>query len=239
MAERARIGMLIYPNLTHLDLIGPAQVFAMAEEFDIYFVWKDLNPVQTDAGLEIIPNCTLDKCPAVDVLFVPGGPGQMALMQDTEVLEWLSVQGHSADWVTSVCSGSLLLGAAGLLNGYQAASHWNYRELLPMFGATINTARVVRDRNRITGGGVTAGIDLALTILGEMRGEQIAKEVQLLLEYAPEPPFECGRPETSTAEVINGAKKRLEQQLEKANSTWFRLFLPLQSKTQSRRPDEI
>lgn len=215
MLKRLKIGMLVYPHLTHLDLIGPAQVFAMAEEIDIYYAWKNKLAVPTDTGISILPTTTLKDCPELDIVFVPGGPGQTAIMQDDEVLKWLRKHGESATWITSVCSGSLLLGAAGLLNGYRAASHWNYRELLPVFGATIDMQRISHDRNRITGGGVTAGIDLALTILGEVRGEQEAKEIQLLLEYAPQPPYNCGRPESAGNSVVSGAKRRLADQLEK------------------------
>jgi cyclohexyl-isocyanide hydratase len=216
MSKPIRIGFLLYPYLTQLDLTGPAQVFAAAGGFESHFVWKDKLPVMSDAGIALVPTHTFVDCPQVDVVLVPGGPGQSVLMQDAAVIGWLASQGAAASWITSVCSGSLLLGAAGLLKGYRAASHWNYREHLPLFGATIDKARVVRDRNRITGGGVTAGIDLALTILSELRGVQDAKEVQLLLEYAPEPPFEGGRPELASEQVISGAKLRLEAQIDAA-----------------------
>lgn len=216
MSKPFRIGFLLYPYLTQLDLTGPAQVFAAAGGFDSHFVWKDKTPVMSDAGIALVPTNSFADCPQVDMLLVPGGPGQAALMQDKEVNGWLAAQGASASWVTSVCSGSLLLGAAGLLKGYRAASHWNYREHLPLFGATIDPGRVVRDRNRITGGGVTAGIDLALTILSQLRGEEEAMEVQLLLEYAPEPPFKCGRPELASEQVTTGAKRRLAGQVEAA-----------------------
>jgi cyclohexyl-isocyanide hydratase len=216
MSQTTRIGFLLYPYLTQLDLTGPAQVFAAAGNFESHFVWKDKAPVMSDAGIALLPTNSFANCPQVDLLLVPGGPGQAALMQDQAVLSWLASQGAAASWVTSVCSGSLLLGAAGLLKGYRAASHWNYREHLPRFGATTDTARVVRDRNRITGGGVTAGIDLALSVLSELRGEQEAKEVQLLLEYAPAPPFDCGRPEAASKAVIAGAKQRLAAQMEAA-----------------------
>ena len=216
MSKSLRVGFLLYPHVTQLDLTGPAQVFAAAGDFDLCYVWKEKSPVMSDAGIALVPTNAFTDCPQLDVLLVPGGPGQAALMQDAEVLGWLSQQGAAAMWVTSVCSGSLLLGAAGLLKGYRAASHWNYREHLPLFGAVIDPARVVRDRNRITGGGVTAGIDLALTVIAELRGVQQAQEVQLVLEYAPEPPFQCGRPESVSLEIIAGAKQRLAAQLEQA-----------------------
>lgn len=208
------IGFLLYPRLTQLDLTGPAQVFAAASNCTLHFVWKNLQPVPSDAQLSLLPTHTFDTCPALDVVCVPGGPGQQRLMQDPAVLGWLKRQGEQAAWVTSVCTGSLLLGAAGLLNGYRAASHWNYRQYLALFGATIDDARVVRDRNRITGGGVTAGIDLALQVVGAIRGETEAREIQLLLEYAPEPPYEAGRPEQAGHDLVTRVQVRLAAAVE-------------------------
>jgi cyclohexyl-isocyanide hydratase len=209
MTPVLNVGFLLYPHLTQLDLTGPAQVFAAARGMHLHLVWKDLQPVISDAGFSLLPTQTFESCPSLDILCVPGGPGQQRLMQDPVVLGWLERQGNQAAWVTSVCSGSLLLGAAGLLRGYRAASHWNYREYLPAFGAVIDDARVVRDRNRITGGGVTAGIDFALQVVAAVRGEEEAKEIQLLLEYAPQPPFAVGRPESAGAELVARVRKRL------------------------------
>lgn len=208
-----KIGFLLYPQVTQLDLTGPAQVFAVAGEAELYFVWKDLAPVHTDATLSIVPNATFESCPLLDLLCVPGGPGQLPLMSDPDVLGWLRRQGQQAQWVTSVCSGSLLLGAAGLLKGYRAASHWNYREHLAAFGATADDGRVVCDRNRITGGGVTAGIDMALQVLARLLGESQAQQVQLQLEYAPEPPFRCGRPELAGEALVAQVRERLSRQV--------------------------
>lgn len=208
-----KIGFLLYPHVTQLDLTGPAQVFAAADQAELYFVWKDLAPVRTDAALSLLPNATFATCPSLDLLCVPGGPGQVPLMSDPAVLGWLGRQGRQAQWVTSVCSGSLLLGAAGLLKGYRAASHWNYRQHLAAFGATADDGRVVRDRNRITGGGVTAGIDMALQVLAMLVGESQAQQVQLQLEYAPEPPFDCGRPELAGEALVALARERLDRQV--------------------------
>jgi cyclohexyl-isocyanide hydratase len=210
-----KIGFLLYPQVTQLDLTGPAQVFAAMPDAQLHLVWKDLAPVMSDAGFALLPTHTLDTCPDLDLMCVPGGPGQQALMQDQQVLAWLTQQGQQAAWVTSVCSGSLLLGAAGLLQGYRAGSHWNYRHYLPQFGATADGARVVRDRNRITGGGVTAGIDLALQVVAAVRGSAEAQEIQLLLEYAPEPPFAAGRPEQAGPEVVRRVQARLMASLER------------------------
>lgn len=215
MSTPLKVGFLLYPYLTQLDLTGPAQVFAAAANTQIHLVWKDSFPVESDAGFQLMPTHTFETCPTLDVLCVPGGPGQERLMQDAQILAWLSAQGKSAAWVTSVCSGSLLLGAAGLLRDYRAASHWNYREYLSLFGAHADDRRVVRDRNRITGGGVTAGIDLALTILAETHGEDEARQVQLLLEYAPQPPFDCGRPEQAGQHITSMVRTRLENQRKK------------------------
>ncbi len=215
MHSPLRVAFLLYPQLTQLDLTGPAQVFAAAG-CDVRYVWRDKEPVPSDAGLRLCPTDTFESCPPCDVLCVPGGPGQGRWMQDAAVLAWLSRQGASAAWITSVCSGSLLLGAAGLLGGYRAASHWNYREYLGLFGATPDAARVVRDRNRITGGGVTAGIDVALTVLSEVLGADEAQQVQLLLEYAPEPPFDHGRPESCSEAMVAAVRARLKVQQERA-----------------------
>ncbi|MDO8775131.1 MAG: DJ-1/PfpI family protein [Burkholderiaceae bacterium] len=209
MTQPFRIGFLLYPHVTQLDLTGPAQVLSAMSGAQLHFVWKSTAPVLSDASLTLLPTDTFASCPDLDMICVPGGPGQQMLMQDTEVLAWLARQGAQAKWVTSVCSGSLLLGAAGLLKGYRAASHWNYREHLPKFGATIDEARVSIDRNRITGGGVTAGIDFALQVVAAVRGEAEAKEIQLFIEYAPEPPFDCGRPETAGPELAQRVKRRL------------------------------
>jgi cyclohexyl-isocyanide hydratase len=209
MPEAVKVGFLLYPQLTQLDLTGPAQVFAAASGMQLHFVWKDLQPVSSDAGLMLVPTHSFETCPPLDILCVPGGPGTQLLMQDPLTLSWLEQQGKQAAWVTSVCSGSLLLGAAGLLHGYRAATHWNYREYLPMFGAEIDEARVVRDRNRITGGGVTAGIDFALQVVAALRGDEEAKEIQLLLEYAPEPPFATGRREHASPELVVRVRGRL------------------------------
>ncbi|WP_439887663.1 DJ-1/PfpI family protein [Pseudomonas sp. MBLB4123] len=208
-----RIGFLLYPHLTQLDLTGPAQVLAAMSDSALHFVWKNTEPVPSDAGIGLLPSDTFASCPALDMLLVPGGPGQQRLMDDGAVLGWLARQGAQASWVTSVCSGSLLLGAAGLLRGYRAASHWAYRDYLPAFGARIDEGRVVVDRNRITGGGVTAGIDLALQVVARVRGEEEARAIELQLEYAPQPPFACGRPELAGAALTERVRRRLADAL--------------------------
>ncbi len=188
------IGMLLFPGLTQLDLTGPYEVLARMHDAHIHLVSKDLTPVRSDMGLTITPTVTIAECPAVDLLFVPGGGGQVAVMDDDVVLDFVAKQGASARWVTSACTGSLILGAAGLLTGYRAATHWAFMPLLAMFGATPTEERVVIDRNRITAGGVTAGIDFGLRVVAEIAGEEAAKRIELFLEYDPAPPFGCGHP---------------------------------------------
>ena len=214
MAETIHIGFLIYPDVTQLDATGPAQVLSLLPGAVIHFVWKTRELVPTDAGFSIAPTDTCADCPTLDVLCVPGGPGQRAIMADTEILEFLRQQGEQARYVTSVCSGSLLLGAAGLMRGYKAGAHWAFRHLLPTFGAYPVADRVVVDRNRITGGGVTAGIDFGFTLAAELFGENVAKEIQLLVEYNPEPPFNAGTPESAGPDLVARVKQRLSASAE-------------------------
>jgi cyclohexyl-isocyanide hydratase len=165
-------------------------------------VWKRIEPVQSDTPLTIMPTITFADCPQLDVICVPGGYGTDALLCDDEVLDFLRRQAKGAQYVTSVCTGSIVLAAAGLLKGYRAATHWSAVEALPMLGATISRERVCIDRNRITGGGVTAGIDLGLTVVSELVDQQAAETIQLRLEYNPAPPFNAGSPDTAPAEVL-------------------------------------
>ncbi len=202
MTSAIHIGFLLYPGVTQLDATGPAQVLARVPGAVIHLAWKTRDPVATDAGFSIVPTDTFESCPALDVLCVPGGAGQAEYMTDEAVLAFLRRKAQSATYVTSVCTGSLLLGAAGALTGYEAACHWAYRELLEMLGAKPVASRVVRDRNRITGGGVTAGIDFALALAAELAGDEAARVIQLALEYDPAPPFAGGSPETAGPERV-------------------------------------
>lgn len=202
MTQTFQIGFLLYPNLTQLDLTGPAQFLSRAPGARVHYVWKSLDPVPSDAGLSLTPTATFETCPALDMICVPGGPGQVPLMRDAETLAFLRRQADGARFVTSVCTGSLVLGAAGLLAGYRATSHWMWLDSLAAFGAVPVAARVVKDRNRITGGGVTAGIDFALTVIAEVWGEAIAKQIQLFLEYDPQPPFACGSPSSAEPAIV-------------------------------------
>ena len=221
MADPLHIGILIYPNVTQLDATGPAQVLARVPGATIHMIWKTRDPVPTDAGFSIVPTTSFADCPRLDVICVPGGGGQVALMTDPETLDFLRDQAATARYVTSVCTGSLVLGAAGLLKGYRSACHWAWREMLADFGAIPVAERVVRDRNRISGGGVTAGIDFGLTVAAELAGEEVAKSIQLVLEYDPQPPFDSGSPEKAGPERVKRLRERLAPMLDsrrKANA---------------------
>jgi len=205
------VGLLLFPGLTQLDLTGPYEVFHRMPGARVHLVWKDLRPVYTYAGFGLVPTTTLDACPPLDVVCVPGGFGQLDLHSDEEVIGFLREQGRTARYVTSVCTGALLLGAAGLLDGYQATTHWAYVDLLASFGARYTPGRVVVDRNRITGGGVTAGIDFGLRLAADLAGEPVAKSIQLTLEYAPDPPFRCGTPELADPEMVAEVRRRIAE----------------------------
>ena len=200
---KTTIAMLVHPDMFALDLIGPMTVFKMLD-CDVRLVWKDKTPVSTDIDIPLTPTHTFGEVPeTVDVLFVPGGlTGTMRCMEDPEVMAFLADRGSRAKWVTSVCTGSLALAAAGLLRGYDATSHWTVADLLPLMGARWVDKRVVVDRNRISGGGVTAGIDFGLGLAARLRDEETARRVQLILEYAPEPPFRNGTPAEAGAQRV-------------------------------------
>jgi len=197
-----RVGFLIFPEFTQLDLTGPLEVFARMPETETLLLWKSLDAVPSDHGLHILPNGTLADCPHLDLICVPGGPGIGRLLLDDEVLEFLRRRAEKARFVTSVCTGSLVLAAAGLLSGCRATTHWLSREMLSMCGAIPVAERVVVDGDRITGAGVTSGIDMALRVAAMAFGEDVAREIGLRLEYRPEPPFACGPPETWPAEIV-------------------------------------
>ncbi len=197
------VAMLVYPGMTLLDTMGPQA--ALSTSCKIHLVWKDLNPLVTDSGVMITPDTTLENCPKdLDVFFVGGGSPEV--MQDAEVMAFVADRGGKAKYVTSVCNGSIVLGAAGLLDGYRAASHWAVIDALPLFGATPVRERVVTDRNRITGGGVTAGIDFGLVLISKLIDEKTAKLTQLAMEYDPHPPFDCGSPEKAGPELVGAFK---------------------------------
>lgn len=203
-----QIGMLLFPGLTQLDLTGPYEVLSRLSDATVLLLWKTREAVISDSGISILPTATLGACPQLDVLFVPGGPGQIAMMEDDEVIRFLQEQAREAKYVTSVCTGSLVLAAAGLLQGYRAACHWMSRDLLTELGVETSTDRYVVDRDRVTGGGVTAGIDFGLKLAALLRGEDEAKRIQLLLEYNPAPPFDAGSPERAGRSIVHAVRQR-------------------------------
>jgi cyclohexyl-isocyanide hydratase len=203
------IGILVFPSVQQLDLTGPYEVFASIPGAKVHLIWKDRSPITSATGLVLAPTMTFSECPALDVLCVPGGSGINALLRDAEVLDFLRAQAARARYVSSVCTGSLVLGAAGLLKGRRATTHWASHDFLAKFGAIPTHGRVVRDGNLFTAGGVTAGIDFGLTVVAELLGEAQAQVIQLGHEYAPEPPFRAGTPETAPPAVLAAAKERL------------------------------
>ena len=203
-----RVVFLVYPNVTQLDLTGPAQVLSRLGNAKVDVVWKTRAPVQTDSGFALLPTATFDEVREADILCVPGGFGCIDVMQDDAALAWVRAVGESAQWVTSVCTGSLILGAAGLLRGYRATSHWAWRDYLGLFGAEPVAERVVFDRNRVTGGGVTAGIDFALALVAAIEGEENARAIPLGLEYDPHPPFDSGTPDKAGEDLVQRVHKR-------------------------------
>ncbi|WP_017526719.1 DJ-1/PfpI family protein [Pseudomonas fluorescens] len=203
-----QIGFVVFPGIQQLDLTGPYDVLGSLPDVKLHLVWKDLAPVVSSTGLAFTPTTTYAECPSLDVLCVPGGAGVGALMEDPHTLDFLKAQAQTARYVTSVCTGSLVLGAAGLLRGRKATTHWAYHDMLAPLGAIPVQERVVRDGNLFTGGGITAGIDFALVLAAELYSEAAAQLVQLQIEYAPAPPFDAGSPHTAPAHVLEEAKKR-------------------------------
>jgi cyclohexyl-isocyanide hydratase len=198
--------MLLYPGFTLLDLAGPQTAFGLHGQ--THLIWKTMEPVPTDMGVSMNPTMTFAEVPDnLDVLFVPGGFGTTAIMQDKETLEFLARAGATARYVTSVCTGSVILGMAGLLEGYRAATHWYFYEPLEALGIEASHERVAIDRNRITGGGVTAGVDFGLTVIAAIKGQEAAEFTQLALEYCPQPPFNSGHPRTAKPEIIAAVQR--------------------------------
>ncbi len=201
--NQLQVGFLIYPGVIQLDVMGAYQVLAFPPNTQVHLIWKTLAPIASNEGLTLVPSRTLADCPPLDVICVPGGGvGQVEVMKDTEILNFLKQQSLTAQYVTSVCTGSMILAAAGLLQGYKATCHWAFRDQLAMLGVEVVPERVVIDRDRVTGAGVTSGIDFGLTLLGLLCGETVAKMTQLMMEYNPEPPFNAGTPETAGEEVV-------------------------------------
>jgi cyclohexyl-isocyanide hydratase len=200
-----KIGFVIFPNLTQLDFTGPLQVLARLPQSTVHIVAKSLEPVPSDCGLGLVPTHSFADCPPLDLLCVPGGgTGVIAAAGDRETIDFVRGQARQAKYVTSVCTGAFILGVAGLLRGRRATTHWAFTDLLPLVGATHEKARIVRDGNLITAGGVTSGIDFGLSVGAEIAGEEAAKAIQLELEYDPAPPFSCGNPDRAPPGFVEG-----------------------------------
>lgn len=227
------VGFVIFPQITQLDFTGPFEVLSrlstppsasrpsLFPTAATHVAAKSLQPVSSDRGLQILPTCTFEDCPLVDVLCVPGGSGVADALADEETIAFIRRQGRRATYVTSVCTGAFLLGAAGLLNGRRAATHWAYVDLLPLMGATHEKGRIVRDGNIFTSGGVSAGIDFAFAVVAEIAGPDVARAIQLGIEYDPAPPFDSGHPDKAAEPAVSlmvqrnaAAHARIEQ--------WFR-----------------
>jgi cyclohexyl-isocyanide hydratase len=209
MSAPLQIGLVIFPNVTQLDLTGPVQVFSSVPGAKLHLIWKRIEPVASDSVLTLTPTATFADCPQLDVICVPGGVGTDDMINDTDMLDFLRRQAAGAKYITSVCTGSLVLGAAGLLRGYRAATHWTAMDFLEAFGATPTRTRVCIDRNRVTGGGVTAGIDFALTLVSILVERKTAEAIQLRLEYNPAPPFNSGSPDTAPPEILALMKEKI------------------------------
>ncbi|MCA3697760.1 DJ-1/PfpI family protein [Aquidulcibacter sp.] len=210
-----QIGFILFPNVTQLDFTGPLQVLHRLPDSQVHIISHSLDPVPSDCGLSLVPTTTFDACPQLDLICVPGGFGVEQAMADPVLIAFLKEQAGQARYITSVCTGAFVLGAAGLLKGKQATTHWAYHSLLAEVGAIPTQGRVVRDGRVFTGGGVTAGIDFALTIVAEIAGQTIAQRIQLSIEYDPAPPFVGGSPQTTPGDILAGlagfyAKRNLE-----------------------------
>ena len=209
MSTPLQIGLVLFPKVTQLDFTGPLQVFSSVPGAKVHLIWKRIEPVESDSVLTLTPTTTFADCPQLDVICVPGGFGTDDMVNDEEMLDFLRRQAKAAKYITSVCTGSLVLGAAGLLKGYRATTHWSAMDLLAAFGAMPTKTRVCVDRNRITGGGVTAGIDFALTLVSIMVDRPAAEMIQLRLEYNPAPPFDSGSPDTAPPEILARMQERI------------------------------
>jgi cyclohexyl-isocyanide hydratase len=228
-AGSIQIAMLVYPQMTALDLVGPLQFLGAIRNARIDLVWKNRDILVSDVGLRVQASKTFDECHKdLTILFSPGGSiGTLNVMNDDAVLDFMAERGKSAKYVTSVCTGALVLGAAGLLNGYKATTHWLAHDHLALFGAQPVKDRVVEDRNRITGAGVTAGMDFGLRLAAKLQSVQEAKSIQLMMEYDPHPPFQAGSPE--------GAGKEAADALRRSSAPLLAMIKESAKRTRSRR----
>lgn len=225
--EHIELGAIIFPNMDQCDFTGPFEVLSRLPDSTFHVVWKRKEPIRDYHGLILTPETDLAGCPKLDLLVVPGGHGQEALMDDEEVLAFVRTQCGTAKYVFSVCTGALICGAAGLLQGVKATTHWSAFHLLRYYGATPTMARVVVDGKMVSAAGVTAGFDGALVIASLLRGEDIAREIQLAIQYAPEPPFESGSPEEARSDTLEAAQRSSSRITEARLATAKRLSAKL------------
>jgi cyclohexyl-isocyanide hydratase len=209
VSKPTNIVFVLFDNVTQLDFAGPVQFLSRLPGAVTHVVSKDGKPVSTDCGFSIGPTASFADCPQADIICVPGGHGVRQAIGDAAIVAFVREQAKAATWVTSVCTGSFILGAAGLLQGKRATCHWAYTQLLPLYGAIHEEARVVRDGNLVTAGGVTSGIDFALELMALAQGEDVARTIQLALEYDPAPPFSGGHPSRSPAPMVDSLKARV------------------------------
>ncbi len=205
------IGLLLFPDITQLDLTGPYEVFIKFPDAKVRLIWKSLDPVTAGGGMRILPDTSFADCPQLDLVCVPGGAGMNLLLNDDETLGFIRSQALEARYVTSVCTGALVLGAAGLLKGKRATTHWMSHDMLSAFGAIPVNERYVIDGNIVTGGGVTAGIDFALGIAADLHGEELARAIQLAIEYDPAPPFASGSPANASPALVENTRNAAEK----------------------------
>ncbi len=218
-----QIGSLIFERLDQIDLTGPFEVFSRIPNSTYRIYGKSTAPLRDLRGLRMMADATLAKAPQLDLLHIPGGFGQEAIMDDEDVLGWIRLQAKDARCVFSVCTGALILGAAGLLQGRRATTHWASIDLLPHFGATVVNERVVTDGKFVFAAGVTSGIDGALRVAADLRGDHVAQAIQLGIAYAPEPPFNAGTPETAPPAVLAQAQEAMRPITEQRIATARRI----------------
>lgn len=227
MTNHLNVGMIVFPRMDQVDLTGPFAVLSRLPNSSVQLIWKDTKPVRDYRGLGLVPDVAFADAKPVDLLVVPGGPGQEALMEDEAVLSFITEQAARAKCVFSVCTGALVCGAAGLLKGRSATTHWRSVHLLKYFGATAKDQRVVIDGSFVSAAGLTAGIDGALRVAALLRGEEAAKTIQLDIQYAPEPPFDCGHPDKAPAEMVTKLKAATEELAAKRLATAKRIAAKL------------
>lgn len=209
MIDATNIVFVLFDNVTQLDFSGPVQVLSRMPGAKIFVTSKDGGPVTTDCGFSILPTTSFSDCPQADIICVPGGHGVREAIADWAIVDFVRTQAESATWITSICTGAFILGAAGLLQGRQATCHWGYTHLLPLMGAEHEPARVVRDGNLVTAGGVTSGIDFAFELIAMISGDDIARSIQLALEYDPAPPFKSGTPGTAPEHILSNLRQQV------------------------------